>query len=162
MNCSRSVTHTFLKSSFVLLSCCSIFNDRFAITFATALILYHIHHNLSIPFLKVFSTFFRFFHVALCGIPPSLADSFDIIPLLRMLVNSFFYFFVIFSIFIKIRSFCTNKRNVFCVKSTNLDQIEVCTGLTFSQSKVTVRYVAVKNTVFALRIVLLLLRYLHP
>jgi len=57
---SRSVSH-ILFICFVLLSCCSIFNDRCPRLFTATCSLYHISSLLSIPFLKVFSTFFKFF-----------------------------------------------------------------------------------------------------
>ena len=49
---------------FVLLSCCSIFKDQClsaASALASTFLLYHLPPGLSIPFLKVFSTFFGFF-----------------------------------------------------------------------------------------------------
>ena len=44
---------------FVLLSCCSIFNDHPSAFLRTALLLYHNHSPLSIPFFKLFSNFFK-------------------------------------------------------------------------------------------------------
>ena len=49
-------------SYFVLILCCSIFNDRFffsAAVLTATLLLYHTLKPLSIPFFKFFSTFFR-------------------------------------------------------------------------------------------------------
>ena len=68
-NCEICFTHgfDFSKPCFVLISYCSIFNDRlllrsaFLLQSRAALVLYHFISTLSIPFLKKVSFFFGFF-----------------------------------------------------------------------------------------------------
>ena len=68
-NCEICFTHGFdlSKPCFVLISYCSIFNDRlllwpaFLLQSCAALVLYHFISTLSIPFLKKVSIFFGFF-----------------------------------------------------------------------------------------------------
>ena len=60
---------------FVLISCCSIFNDRLppeVSFFLATRLLYHIVSPLSSTFSKVFSTFFRFLSTSLSTLPRSL------------------------------------------------------------------------------------------
>ncbi|MBE6602638.1 MAG: hypothetical protein E7637_09095, partial [Ruminococcaceae bacterium] len=89
---------------FVLLSCCSIFKDHFATALAATLLLYHIHSALSIPFAKVFQTFFKVFRKpsVVCRL---FADSLHIIAYSGINVKHFFSFFPIFSHFVPLSIF---------------------------------------------------------
>ena len=88
----------FQAVRFVLLSCCSIFNDQFWPRFRATLLLYHFLPRLSTPFLKLFKKFFpglvpRFFSWYLRS---PLEVSLHIIPYPSPLVKNFFRFFSFF------------------------------------------------------------------
>ena len=74
---------------FVLISCCSIFNDRLLSFFATALLVYHNTLALSIPFWKFFRFFLTFFF--LFSSPSS--EHLLILPLSPHFVKHFFHLF---------------------------------------------------------------------
>ena len=77
---------------FVLLSCCSIFNDRRHPLLRTAWLLYHIVSPLSIPFFKFLKNFFEVFQSpnSVISSPPLFRESLSIILLLLLFVKHFF------------------------------------------------------------------------
>ena len=88
---------------FVLLSCCSIFKDQFAVALASTFLLYHFVIRLSIPFWKVFSSFFNFFNSKRLVLQRPLRGpllrfrvSLHILSLSALFVKSFFSFFSLF------------------------------------------------------------------
>ena len=115
MNCSRSNTHTIFFS-FVLLSCCSIFNDRCRNSRSDFDIIPH-QNPLVNTFFESFFTFFdiflRFFDVG----APEWATC-DIITCIFALVK---YIFCVFYPFYAFLAFCPKyvrqKGRLFCRKS---------------------------------------------
>ena len=78
---------------FVLLSCCSIFNDRRYPLSRTAWLLYHIVSPLSIPLFKFLKNFLRSFKAQIPWyLRPLFRESLSIILLLLLFVKHFFHF----------------------------------------------------------------------
>ena len=95
--------HTFI--CFVLLSCCSIFKDHLASAIAATFKVYHIPHRLSIPFLKLFSSFSSFFACPVISWALRFWVSPIMIPQTTFFVKHFFEVFFIFLIFGKFEQF---------------------------------------------------------
>ena len=111
----RDPIHILFFYSFVLLSCCSIFNDRCRSSRSDFDIIPHPNHFVN-TFFETFFTFLIFFQI--CYWYPSLLATCDIITRISALVK---YIFGVFYPFYAFLAFCPKyirqKGRLFCRKS---------------------------------------------